>query len=441
MRWLTRIGRGLAKVAVALAAVAAIAAAIVTLHPGAERGSAVGIKEASADIAWLADAGRNHTQRFASSLEELGHTPPRVYDLSGNTVYTSSRTTRKSPAQVLYAYQHKFATNEVNSRIHTKTPASIARLDSSSGTRSRLGSLGSAAMSGEIVPSVIEEDFVSMSGLLLKSGDRKMSEQVDEMEETVEKLERAYRECGGASQVLRRELDPESYLHDTTKDLGRAMTKNSGKCSGAQVCSEVRRELTDASRKLQAYVAAIEKQPQMSGCRGLKRVALGTLNRAADAFSDRIDAVRSIRAKRREGSDLTHVTAVWSERGFEMSRLGKGDDERPRRAGRSEFPVCSHCERGWNFGGNGAESDYSSNVVWSDRSVSETAASYRRLLHRRGWRVRTKGSKSDAVRRAIGAPSGEGEWLRFTKGDKHLTLHAHPHQGDHRTEVTAFTSD
>lgn len=100
------------KLGAAGATIFAIGWAFLTLAPSGE------VADSQADIADFAlFAPETHTQRFANSLKELGHEPPRVYNYNGNDVYFSTRSTPKRPRELILEYQEEFVRQGVNSQV------------------------------------------------------------------------------------------------------------------------------------------------------------------------------------------------------------------------------------------------------------------------------------------------------------------------------------
>ena len=416
-----------AKLVATAAVVAAVALAILLSSP----------RQGDADILWLSSSDPTHTQRFARALDQLGHGPPRVFDVNGNEVYVSDRTTRKRPRQVLRRYQRQFVDQGANRRIHLHASRQLRSGKPSEADRERLGTWGSAMMSGDIVPRVVTEERVEMIGLL-RDGDSgageearadRIAETIERMQKPLDRLPAVYRRCGG---------DPE-LIEEARSAKGRAE-----RCRGASTyCSAQARKLREMRRRLEAYTAAIVRQPDLADCRALERWMRGRYRRRATSFADEIDAVRSVEAVRDESTGLTHVTAVWSGRGFEMeaAMAGSDDRERFRRERAEDFPLCSGCESGWRFGGSGREHGYANHLVWSDRAVPSVATEYVQMMRRRGWQVRGRAFADGRIRRALGMPETPTEWLQFRRGSRHMTLRIRRDPDSGRTEVTAMESD
>ena len=129
------------------------------------------VPEIKADIF---DFGKQtNTAKFVNSLKSLGHESPRPFDLNGNVVYFSNKRYLDDPRMIMTRYQDEFKAEGINSKrwMHTN--------DNS-------GEFLKASMSGEIVPLSIEDDYVSMGGMLTR-GDIEKDEDFNKIIETAVK--------------------------------------------------------------------------------------------------------------------------------------------------------------------------------------------------------------------------------------------------------------
>lgn len=153
----------LGKLAIAGASLVAIGWGVVTFYPS------TGVKESDADVYWSFQFERDSTQKFAESLQELGHDRPRSYDFNGNTVFFSSKETTQSPTEVLREYQEYFTRKGINERTYMESSVDGGPRDGDSDeeyfkiTRER----GLAMLSGQLVPSLITPGHVTMGGGLI----------------------------------------------------------------------------------------------------------------------------------------------------------------------------------------------------------------------------------------------------------------------------------
>jgi hypothetical protein len=442
MESIKRIGWQAAKLACTAGIVAGVGLAIITLSPGDDPSEGVGVSNSEADITWFSATGPTHTRRFADALERLGHNAPRLYTLNGNDVYVSDRTTRKSPTQVMRRYQHQFVTEGVNDRAYLKGTDQLRAGKMNKQKAAMLEEISRAVMNGSVVPRKVTDEKVTMFGLLRDpdeqidgpgDGADKVAEAADQLAGPVEHIPEVYERCGGDPAVLK----AARRQTDTASADGKS-------CSGSGgFCSEELRQLRRRKRTLKAYSRAIIQQPNLESCPGLNRWMKDQYKRQGDQFADQIDAFRSIEATRDEESGQTHVTAVWSKRGMNMKTAmsGREGEERTQPMSGQDFPVCHSCESGWSFAGSGSEKSYANHVVWSDRSVPEVATEYARLMTQRGWSRRGTSFERARVRRALDVPDSSTQFLRFTRGKRHLTLRIRPNDSANRTEITAIRSD
>jgi hypothetical protein len=140
-----RIKRLLLKLLLCASATAGIAWAIVTLDPDTGQ-----VAEAEADVWNLGLFERSNTQKFATSLKRLGHEPPRSYDLNGNKVFFSVRSTDKRPMELVEEYQRVFTEERLNTEPHGYERRPTRRF------RQLLG--------GQVVPLSVTRSSVVMGG-------------------------------------------------------------------------------------------------------------------------------------------------------------------------------------------------------------------------------------------------------------------------------------
>ncbi len=123
------------------------------------------VKETQADIVDFGDATK--TAQFVDALDRLGHDNPRAFDLNGNVVYFSTESYRKDPIHVYQDYQEEFHRSGINSKAYEKIenddPDYIL-----------------AAVRGEIVPLKMDENYISMGGMLTR-GDAETEEEYTEL--------------------------------------------------------------------------------------------------------------------------------------------------------------------------------------------------------------------------------------------------------------------
>ncbi|MGM0556681.1 MAG: hypothetical protein ACQEVA_09920 [Myxococcota bacterium] len=139
--------------------------------------------EAGADIVTTEFAPTTQQQRFEQSLKDYGFAAPRMYDYDGNTVFFSSKTSRKSPSIAARELQETFKDNGVNERIYNGVPDMTAReSETTAEDFNETWNSFSDMQTGSIVPYYWTDSRVRMGGVELK-GDPKP---IDILEETVE---------------------------------------------------------------------------------------------------------------------------------------------------------------------------------------------------------------------------------------------------------------
>lgn len=113
---------------------------------------AQGVSSSQADILDLLGTPPSSERRFERALKQLGHEPPRAFDINGNTVYFSVHHIDKSPQEVLRRYQQAFVHQQLNTRAYlnrSEADTQQGRLD---------------MLTGGIVPMEITPDYISMGG-------------------------------------------------------------------------------------------------------------------------------------------------------------------------------------------------------------------------------------------------------------------------------------
>lgn len=116
----------------------------ITIYPGDSR----------AVITSLAPALATSDENFQRSLEQLGHEPPRAYDLNGNTIYVAVNHMDRPARQVLQRYQQAFVEFGINDAVYLEEQAR--------GTEAGMA----AALTGGLVPFDVSDDYISMGGVV-----------------------------------------------------------------------------------------------------------------------------------------------------------------------------------------------------------------------------------------------------------------------------------
>lgn len=161
------------KLLVAGSTIAAIGWGILTMHPDQ------GVQQADADILSLGFAPKGNTQKFQDSLDELGMDKPRQYDWNGNKMFFSTMVTDEEPLQVLDRMQRKFYEKGLNDKVYSGVQKAPLTKDLRPGNKAdQAAALAHVSESfekngnfftGGIIPQVVTEDYVSMSGMDSKS--------------------------------------------------------------------------------------------------------------------------------------------------------------------------------------------------------------------------------------------------------------------------------
>ena len=448
--------RNVLKLGVSGAFLTGIAASIVLFSPQQDQKNdqevSLVVKESNADLAWFSPMNPGKTQRFAMALDELGHEPPRLYDLNNNEVYFSTRPVRgKNPREIMAEYQRKFVEVGINSKMH-ETPMSEYLGSDSPDAKKRIEEISQAAMDGEITPAQLSDTYLAMTGALIREQQKfdpqtMLMQQATKMATYVDNIEQGYKACNGDNEILRKakikvanELQPSNI----EKAVGQQNGSDS-KCSddgGGGACSVEHNEFARVRRELESLKLAISEQPELLECQHLDMATYKNLESFKIDFEDRIHGMRSIEAFYDKQSNEAIVTAVWSNDDFDIRKANPeehGFDEDG--LVRGEFPLCDDCKRTWNFGGNDKEEPYTTNVVISNQSVERSVGTYRRLLHEEGWTEAGAETVHPVIGNLVGAPENKnGYSLRFEKDKRYMTVRFRKdHEG--RTEVMAMTSN
>lgn len=445
MHWPT-LGKNLLRILLTVGLVGAIAAAFLVLNPPSNDGEGIGVESSQADVLWMTSFERSSTQKFAGALESLGHEPPRAYNLNGNDVFFSTRTTHKTPAMLIEEYQRAFVEQELNSRMWMQSTDQFSRLRGSEAHKKRYHERSEAAVNGEVLPAVVNDEYMSMTGMVFDKGDadgeseERAKEMIGKIEQTTAKLSKLYEQCGGDPKQV--ETTPPSPVQPPAgAKLGEAIGRRSS-CDGGgpKVCSDWRSRLKTAQAELKAYTVAISKQPQLRTCAALRSMDKDTAERIAEDFIGRVQGYRSIEAFRDRKSGQTVVTASWSDEEFDMKSVLPDRYETEAQAD-GPVPPCNSCKQAWNFAGSGSESPYSSNEFWSQDSVDRVAVDYVQTLAADGWEFRDGEPLMQQLYSRMNMPAEGGKYLRFSRGNRHMTLHIRPDREHGRTAVSAFTSN
>jgi hypothetical protein len=125
------------------------------------------VSEAGADIVTSTFAPKTEQAKFVDSLRESGFSKPRMYDYDGNTVFFSTKTTRKSPLLAARELQETFYKNGVNERTYNGLPKLDIREEEKHDKEAFEEVLAShrQLFDGQMVPVMWTDDEVRMGGL------------------------------------------------------------------------------------------------------------------------------------------------------------------------------------------------------------------------------------------------------------------------------------
>lgn len=146
--WKSRVWT-VGKLGVTGAVIAGIAFAFGVINPN------LTVSESDADILSFGRREVTPTEKFTSSMDDLGHSKPQTFNLNGNVVYFSTRLHEESPMEVMEQYQRKFVEKGLSPRPFDpiEDDVDLAML---------------TAMNGGIVPIFATEDKVFMGGMIPK---------------------------------------------------------------------------------------------------------------------------------------------------------------------------------------------------------------------------------------------------------------------------------
>lgn len=132
------------------ASIAAIAWAVGILGPDGS------VDPSQADIGWFNLRPASQSALFAQSLEALGHDAPQAFELNGNVVYLSTRTSDKSPRELLGEYQEEFVRRGLNHRAWREIPDNTEELLVD-------------AMTGNVVPVEMSETRIVLAAMITQN--------------------------------------------------------------------------------------------------------------------------------------------------------------------------------------------------------------------------------------------------------------------------------
>lgn len=389
----------------------------------------IGVQESSADIFSMSFAAPTSTQRLQSALDRLGHEKPRVYDLNGNTVMFSTSVMRGTPRQVVDRYMRVFFDEGVNPVI-IQNPDQMTSEDREA--------IVDARVKGGVVPTKVSKDYFVMGGSVLnlpdpmsEEYDRVVGQESEALSVLLKEFPRRLEECGGNAddyyEALRNPTpeagpSPDKRVLAQTKSCAAGEKDDGGGAGG--FCNPVAYEAKELTAKRRAAVTVVQANPGLKECRAVGELMSALAGTSYDAFSERIKAFRSIEGWYNEQTGQTRIAATWSDESFDMKKA------QPSRFGTvvqgpaaDKLPLCAGCRRTWAFQGTGSERDYSSHIIVSSMSPSETAQRYERLLLDQGWEIPESELVVDEMARIAGKTRPTDDiWLRMNRGNDFLAL-------------------
>lgn len=413
--------------------------------------STLPVSEAHADVTMMSFLDFSPTQKFVKTLEQLGHEPPRVYDMNGNEVFFSTRVTTKSPQELLLEYQHEFVNQRVNTSLHTY-PIDQMMMPSEKDNTEEVSDTVNAAMNGEIIPHSVSKDYLSMGGAIMRlpredhDGDalKTWAFYAKQLSNQYDQTHRAYTQCQGDPELITIAL--KNYQTTPDDEAVRTMQAavKDGKCSQSAtktMCVQEKMEYDEAHNKVMAIKDAIDAQPALDNCSAMTASLRGTMQSALDDAKERIKAVRYIEANRDEETGLTNVTATWTNSSFKPKNMmtekyGYPKDRKPR----GETDICPGCTRSWNFGGNGTEHALVTDMITSPQPIGAVSAHYVRDMVNKGWTLDPASKKVQQLYEADGVRKGT-QHLRFVRGTEHTAIMLSHDGRTNHTNITSTRSD
>lgn len=431
----------LGRIALTGATICGIGFAFVALNPSEKDGApSLEVKESNADIFAMSFAERTSTQKFQAALENLGHETPRVYDLNGNTVMFSVNQKRGSIDDIVGEYMRAFAEEGVNPEIIDP--------QTENGTAAHKRAI-EAGVNGGVLPWVVNDDYMSMGGAVMdvaSANDDDLAERVDgqskEFEELLDRLEHGYRSCGGDGLALQQALKNPRQA----RTMGHAMkvektmtTLCEGKARPGGMCDTMVYRQKQNENRYNALVQVIEDQ-ELKECGPVQNAITAFAGMRYDDFTSRVKAFRSIEAWHNKKTNMTKITATWSDEDFDMKKTQPSRYGGPiKTEAAQKVPLCPGCRRTWAFQGTGVERPFTSNMIISPNDPVRTANFYVREMSKDGWQIPDADLVVDEMERMDGRQDPNNQWVRFRRGNENMALHFTKDE-EGRTRVRATTA-
>lgn len=426
------------RVSLSTGIVVGIGWAFLTLNPPTPEAPTPAVTESEAVIVTSDMADKTSTQKFADSLEKLGHEKPRVYTSNGNEVFFSTRfVENKRPDELVEEYQEEFVAQGLNSQVWQDSLLDIRKRYGSEQIVDAMSKRSKAAMAGEILPLIIDKHHMSMTGgtMDLRAPDEAAAlipQKYADMDAVFKRFRKAMRTC----EIPDAEIDAaiESANATNSRDADNVdryinVAKKTDKCSSSPgVCSEEAQLYRRVGKQNHALKFMMLRHPELKTCGPFAELLAEQGKLMRYEFAKMISSVRAIEAFYDEESNSTAVTATWSEQGFDMvSNFAEefGWPEQAPVAG--NVPACPGCQRTWSFGGHGAEKDYTANILYSGDSVDNVVNFYNDAYSRDGWKPTEATPAINALRERFPDEAPDGAtWLQFSRGSEFVVFRVDP---------------
>lgn len=436
--------KSLLKIGLAGASLVVIATLIVIFGPEGD------VSDSEALVWDMGVFEQSRTQKFAQSLEHLGHSPPENYEYNGNDVYFSKRIVDEQPRQLLREYQQTFVDRGLNDQMYMdpittpsagqQGPSSIADMAQTlqakqrrnrdiqlpSGLEEKRETM-TGMLKGSIVPTSDNGERISMSGVTLgrdiDSGAEAMQYKKDFIQQNTSRaeLDRAVeviRSCG-----YQGELKSLPKFQSYSKKLRLRHKIQLTAARNADLLSNCP-QWRQFARKQNVEIDRLKREEMFKG-------------------------FQSIEIFRPEGSETTSVTAVWSDGAFDLNKAldrPQRGETRPETEGESPaVPACSTCTHINRFASKeDDEKYYETNMFSASAPPERVLTDYKQKLGRKGWKPTEAGRLLDRlIEKQYGNTPGASQYrsLIVEKGGQRMMIGAFPSEGDsNETQVATMLS-
>jgi hypothetical protein len=426
-----KVGWVVLKFGAAGASLVAIAVTIVLVGAGGD------VEETQALVWDMGTFEKSSTQKFASSLKHLGHTPPEVYDYNGNKVYFSRRHSRKNPDRLVREYQRTFVERGINDKMYedflvemtseASVPGSnyASRPNPSNGLsndkKTAIRDEFEGLVTGEIVPRERTETMASMVGIVSKGDPETISEGAKIRREFVEGQSQHARLDRGIKLLRKCGIDGELESVPKAESLSPKLVK-----------------------RQKIRVTAVEHKDLLDKCPEWQQFARRSNAMLGQAEREQLfQGFRSVRIRSPKGTDGSTVTAVWSDNEFDLNRAMSESETGQEPLFASEtpaVPTCTSCNHISRFAENSSGTSYETNIFASQKSPDGVMQEYSSMLSSDGWKP-SSGTRvlNTLFRRAGRGEASEYRLTEFSKGSSRVLIGAFPAEsGTRQTHVTTM---